>query len=181
MSLNACSSDFVTWQEEVKLSDGRVITVTQKKSCENKYICRETWITINLPEFSAQPIVWHEHLHAMVLNVYARRLYIVGMPPTQREYDQYGRPALPYIGFVWDNGTWKRIPIPEIPEQIYDANMLIEGTLQGYVEDLKSEHINEASSINPNLVTVAQKSLSTKLGVPPWGRRIDPKTTSHFN
>jgi hypothetical protein len=179
-SLNACSNNFVTWQEEVKLSDGRVITVTQKKHMEGAF-AREAWLTINLPEFSSQPIVWHEHLQAMVLNVYAGHLYVVGIPPTQREYDEYGRQALPYIGFMWENGQWKRISISNIPEQIYDANMIPEGALQGYIEDLKSEHIGEASSINPKLVTVAQKSLSSRLGISPWGRHIDPQTTSQFN
>ena len=69
---------YVEWQEEVKLNDGRVIVVTQKKKCSEGYtgqnwatcIAREAWVTINLPEFSDKPIVWHEHLKANVVNVH---------------------------------------------------------------------------------------------------------------
>lgn len=125
--------EYKTWQEEVKLSDGRVIVVTQKKRCQGAYtggnyascIAREAWLTINLPEFSTQEIVWHEKLSPRVVNIYKRRLYIVGFPPTGYEFDLYGKPQPPYIGFVFENGQWKRIPFEAIPEEIYDSNMLL--------------------------------------------------------
>src|SRR5271156_2486460 len=78
LSLTACGGpDSITWQEEVKLNDGRVIVVTQKKRCEGAYtggnyascITREAWLTIALPEFSSQPMVWHESLDPMVVNI----------------------------------------------------------------------------------------------------------------
>ena len=135
VSINACSKSdsFVAWQEEVKLSDGRVIVVTQKKRCEGAYtggnyaecIAREAWLTINLPEFSAQPIVWHEHLFAIIVNIHDGRLYVVGCPPTERESKFYGNPKPFYIGFVWENGQWIRIPFNEIPVEIYDTNMFM--------------------------------------------------------
>jgi hypothetical protein len=136
VSLDACSTppQFVTWQEEVKLNDGRTIVVTQKKHCEGAYtggnyadcIARESWLTINLPEFSAQPIVWHEHLFAIVVNIHDGRLYVVGFPPTEREFNLYGSQRPPYFGFVLENGLWKGIPFKEIPEAIYDTNMFME-------------------------------------------------------
>lgn len=181
MNLNACSNSFVTWQEEVKLSDGRVITVTQKKQCENIYICREVWLTINLPDISSEPIVWHENLKALVVNVYAGRLYVIGMPPTEREFGMYGRPALPYLGFIWKNSQWNRIPIVEIPEQIYDTNMLMEGTPAGYAEVLKLKDVKKALLATPTTVTIAQKELSVTLGYSRAETRIDPKTTNNFN
>ena len=59
-SMASCGEDIRIWREEVKLLDGRVIVVTQKKRCEGAYtgvnyascIAREAWLTINLPEFS---------------------------------------------------------------------------------------------------------------------------------
>lgn len=126
---------YVEWQEEVKLNDGRVIVVTQKKKCSEAYtgqnwatcIAREAWVTINLPEFSDKPIVWHEHLKASVLNIHNGHLYIVAKFPTELEFRQYGSPQPPYVGFVFGAGEWEKIPFSEIPREIYNVNMLIEG------------------------------------------------------
>ena len=122
INLAACSP-YITWKEEVKLNDGRVIVVEQKKRMEGN-IARETWLTINLPEFSASPIVWNERLIPIIVNIDSGKLYVVGVPPTGREMELYGCPKPYYVEFVWDNGKWKRIPFEEIPTQIYDSNML---------------------------------------------------------
>ena len=130
----ACSNA-VEWREEVKLNDGRVIVVTQKRRCEGgdytaktqaTCVAREAWLTINLPEFSDKEISWHESLNPMVLNVYKGRLYVVGFPPHALEFRAYGATNPPYFGFLWDQGRWKRISFDEIPEVIHETNMLIE-------------------------------------------------------
>ncbi|CAN7514661.1 hypothetical protein [Polaromonas sp. LjRoot131] len=134
LQLAACSNT-VQWDEEVKLNDGRVIVVTQKRRCEGgdytaktnaSCIARESWMTIKLPEFSHKEIVWHESLKPMVVNVHQSRLYVVGRAPTTLEFRAYGASNPPYFGFVWSDGKWKRIPFIEIPEALYDGNMLIE-------------------------------------------------------
>jgi hypothetical protein len=178
VSMSACSKpvEFVTWQEEVKLNDGRVIVVTQKKRCEGMYtggsyascIAREAWVTINLPEFSAQPIVWHEHLFAITVNIHNGRLYVIGCPPSEREYHLYVSPEPDYVGFVWNNGQWKRIPFKEIPEAIYDTNMFLgaippSGTTYLTVEKKESKEMRGS----PTLV----KEL----------KRIDPAYRTNFN
>jgi hypothetical protein len=134
LQLAACSNT-VQWDEEVKLNDGRVTVITQKRRCEGgdynakrnaSCIARESWMTIKLPEFSHKEIVWHESLKPMVVNVHQGRLYVVGRAPTTLEFRAYGASNPPYFGFVWSDGKWKRIPFIEIPESIYDGNMLIE-------------------------------------------------------
>ena len=89
-ALAACSKT-VEWNEEVKLNDGRVIVVTQKRRCEGgdynaktgaSCVARESWLTLKLPEFSDKDIVWHESLKPMVVNIHLRRLYVVGRAPT---------------------------------------------------------------------------------------------------
>ena len=124
--LPACSNNEVTWQEEVKLNDGRMIVVTQKKFMD-RGIDRDAWLTFSLPEFSKTEILWHESQQPIVLNVHAGKLYVVGLPPTQREFYKYGKPRPPYVPYRWENGAWERIPFAEVPEAIYDVNMLIEG------------------------------------------------------
>ncbi len=120
--IGGCGDNTITWQEEVQLLDGRVITVTQKRRIEDN-IEREAWLMLKLPEFSDKEIVWHENLDVMVLNVFQNKLYVVGDFPTEREVREYGWPKPAYVGFRYDNGQWVRIPFNKIPEAIYDANM----------------------------------------------------------
>jgi hypothetical protein len=181
MTLTACAGnpmgpEYKTWQEEVKFNDGRVIVVKQKKRCQGAYtggnyaacIPREAWLTINLPEFSAQEIVWHESLDPMIVNLHNGRLYVVGWPPTNLEFRLYGKPRPPYVGFLFENNQWKRIPFEEIPEAIYDTNMLIE-------------------SIPPSgttLLTLEKKESRDVNGKPTYQedqKRIDPTYKSNFH
>lgn len=134
ISLTACS-DTGSWKEDVKLLDGREITVTQTRRFEGSYngvnygsVVREVWLTLKLPEFGNQEIIWHENLLPWVVNVYKGKLYVVGWPPTGREFYLYGGSRPPYIGFVYENNKWKRIPFAEIPVEIYDVNMWIDNT-----------------------------------------------------
>lgn len=154
-SVLAKQDNFREWQEEVKLNDGRVIVVTQKKRCEGAYtggnyapcIAREAWLTMNLPEFSDKPIIWHESLSPRIVNSHDGQLFIVGMFPTLREFKLYGEPKPPYIGFVWKENTWQRIPFEAIPEAIYDVNMLMEGIPPEGIKYLSIEK-KESKEIN---------------------------------
>lgn len=171
--LTACSKT-VEWKEEVKLNDGRIIVVTQKKRCEGgdytaktgaTCIAREAWLTLNLPEFSDKEIVWHESLDPMVVNIHQGRLYVVGHPPHTLEFRAYGATNPPYFGFVWESGKWRRIPFTEIPEAIYDANMLMESIPNNQTDFLG----------------LTQKNSPAENGNPvyqPDQRRIDPKHTT---
>ena len=118
--LGGCGENTLTWTEEVKLLDGRVITVTQKRRYDEDKMPREAWLTFKLPEFSNQEITWHENLEIQVLNVYQGKLYVVGDPRGSREVRQYGAD---YVPFRYEAGQWVRIPLNEIPIAIYDTNM----------------------------------------------------------
>lgn len=119
-----------SWQEEVKLLDGRVIVVNQKRLFEGAYngsnyggVPRESWLTVKLPETGNQETTWHEKLEPSHLNITNGKLYIVAFPPTTREYFLYDQPRPPYIGYVLENKAWRRIPFNEIPVAIYDTNL----------------------------------------------------------
>jgi hypothetical protein len=152
----ACSTSgaLVSWHEEVKLSDGRTIVVEQKKQCDPGHggtseadcIARESWLTFDLPEFSPEPIVWHQRLFALMLNVAGGNLYVVGYPRTGLEYEQLGRPKPPYVGFIWRAGEWRRIPIKVIPPSIYDTNLYHRDVLPG------SNYLSLARKQSPQLM-----------------------------
>jgi len=167
--IGGCGDNTLTWQEEVKLTDGRVITITQKRRYQNIYggksvvnLPREFWLTFNLPEFGNQEITWHENLLPQVLNVYQGKLYVVGTPGTEIEFRQYGNPKPSYLGYRYDTGKWRPIPFNEIPEAIYDTNLLINYAPQNgakFVSSaIKAEEMKEDSftghqkRINPKFV-----------------------------
>jgi len=167
MSLNACSDNTQTWDEEVKLLDDRVIVVTQKRLLLNGARTREAWLTMNLPEFSPQPIVWHEALEPMILNIFNGRLYVVATPPSPRENTQYGKPNPSYIGYRWNGSAWDRIPFSEIPEVIYDGNLVLHGYYEMTTKFLKLEQKNSPT-------------MNNSIELPKTFKRVDP-TTNFFN
>jgi hypothetical protein len=124
VNLAACSP-YDSWKEEVKLNDGRVIVVEQRKLMEGG-IDRESWLTMSLPELASKPIVWHEHLRPLVLNIDGGILYVVGIPWTAREDRMYHCPEHGVVGFIWQSGQWTRIPFGRIPKSVYNTNMLID-------------------------------------------------------
>lgn len=130
-SMTGCANT-LSWQEEVKLLDGRIIVVNQQRRYEQAYngdnyggVPRESWLSLKLPETNNQETTWHEKLNPSNLNVVNGKLYIVGMPPTAREFYLYNKPRPPYIGYVFENNTWRRVEFNEIPVEMYDMNLSI--------------------------------------------------------
>ena len=144
-SLAGCAQT-VEWKEDVKLLDGRVVTVTQKKWCRGgdyndkvKATClaRDAVVTMRFAEFSDKEITWHERLDPMIINVYEGKLYIVGVPPTTVEFRYYGAVNPPYYGFVWSGVKWELMPFQSIPVAIYNRNMLI-----GSIPETRTDHVS---------------------------------------
>ena len=115
---------YVEWREEVKLNDGRIIVIEQKRRDEGG-VPREAWVTIDAPIFGSSPITWHENLRPIILNVDKGNLYVVGTPPTRKEALQYECVSPYYIGFRWVDGKWEKIPFSDIPEAVYDVDLLL--------------------------------------------------------
>ncbi|MFY9259922.1 MAG: hypothetical protein WAO71_05360 [Gallionella sp.] len=137
--VGGCGDNTITWTEEVKLLDGRVITVTQKRRIEGQ-MPREAWLTFKLPEFGDKEIVWHENLGTQVLNVYQGKLYVISDFPSIVEFRQYGSPFPAYVAFRYDNGQWLRILFNEIPKAIYDSNMYFDNMALYRLKHVSLEH-----------------------------------------
>jgi hypothetical protein len=166
-SITSCAgTDTKSWQEEVKLLDGRVIVVHQQRRFEGAYngsnyggVPRESWLTVKLPETGNQETTWNEKLEPSHLNITNGKLYIVAQPPTDREYFLYDQPRPPYIGYVFENKVWRRIPFNEIPVAIYDTNLSTD-----------SENYIHAGQIT---IADKEKMLSAPT-LPKYLKRIDP-------
>ena len=164
MNLTACSNTF-SWDEEVKLLDGRVIVVQQKRRFDESRMPREAWLSFKLPKFGDKEILWHEALDTMVLNVYQQKLYIVGFTTTDVEFGHFNNPKLHYIGFRYDNKQFVQIPFNEIPEAIFDANLWFENMIN---HKLKFVSISDKNTL-----------LMADGGYPRELKRIDP--SKNFN
>jgi hypothetical protein len=173
MACLAACSDKVKWKEDVKLNDGRIITVIQERRCDGgdfradtdaTCVARESWLTISLPEISKNDIIWHEKLDPLIVNIDNGSLYVIGMPPHPSEFRAYGAKNPPYIGFRWANNTWNRISFEDIPATIYETNMLIES-----IPRTQTKHL-----------TLANKNSKGENGNPAYPsefRRLDPNAT----
>ena len=103
----------------------------------------------------------------MLVNVFNGKLYVVGRPPTEREYEIYGRPEPYYLCFQWENKGWKRVKIADVPEQIRDGNLVIAGGLVTF----------------KNLSLTDKKIMNNDVGFinAPQLKRIEPNYRSNFS
>jgi hypothetical protein len=121
------------WREEVQLSDGRVVEITQQRRYEKTYvgdgsgkstIVRDAWIRFRLPETDFKEVVWHENLIPMRFDMVDGKPFIVAYPHVGAQFIQYGRPKPAYLAYVYQQGEWHRVPFSEIPEIQYDFNLV---------------------------------------------------------
>lgn len=161
--VGGCGDNTLTWQEEVKLLDGRVITVTQRRRIDVDNMPREAWLIFKLTEFGDKEIMWHENLGTLVLNVHQGKLYIVGRITSTLEFQQYGKPMPSYIGFRYDNWQWTRLPFNEIPEAIYDTNMFFDNMALYRLKRVSL--IDKAKMINEDTYMAHDKRIDPKFSI----------------
>jgi hypothetical protein len=159
------------WREEVQLSDGRVVEITQQRQYEEAYdghgrstIVRDAWIRFRLPETDFKEVVWHEQLIGMRFDVVDGKPFIVAYPATGQEFDRYGKPVPAYLGYSYENGQWHRVPFSEIPESQYDFNLVAKRILPHGMIRLSLTDKN-SKKFNGNLyIYKAYKRITPKFG-----------------
>ncbi|MCA3034553.1 MAG: hypothetical protein ING33_04975, partial [Rhodocyclaceae bacterium] len=70
---------FPSWREEVRLSDGRVISVNQKRDFIEGRGTRRTWLTFSLPEMGGEQ-TWEQLLYPSIIDVADGKVYVIGRP-----------------------------------------------------------------------------------------------------
>lgn len=110
-------SRYPSWYEEVRLSDGRVITIHQKHEYYDNYGTNQSWVEIDLPELGGKQ-VWHSYLIPMRVDVYLGTVYVFGRPRGPRQLVHYRYPLNHMVGFQWAGNEFKRIPFLQVPEKI---------------------------------------------------------------
>jgi hypothetical protein len=159
------------WQEEVQLSDGRVVEITQQRQYEEAYdghgrstIVRDAWIRFRLPETDFKEVVWHEQLIGMRFDVVDGKPFIVAYPATGREFDRYGKPIPAYLGYRYENGQWRRVPFAEIPESQYDFNLVAERILPQGMTRLSLMEKNSKQFNGDSFISTRYKRIDPRMG-----------------
>jgi hypothetical protein len=101
----------------VRLSDGRIITIHQKRDYYENYGTNQSWVTIDLPELGGKR-VWHSYLMPQRVDVVDGKVYVFGIPRGDRQYAHYKFPKHFMVGFVWAGSEFGRVPFMQVPESI---------------------------------------------------------------
>ena len=105
---------FPSWREEVSLSDGRSITVGQRRDFVEGYGTRRSWLTFSLPEMNGEQ-TWSEWLYPTMIGVQSGKVYVVGRPRADKQFSMYSYPRYTYVAFEWRDGKFERIPFLSVP------------------------------------------------------------------
>lgn len=110
-------SRYPSWYEEVRLSDGRIITIHQKHEYYDNYGTNQSWVEIDLPELGGKR-VWHSYLKPMRVDVQQGSVYAFGRPRGPRQVSHYMYPKNHMVAFKWTGAEFSRIPFLQVPEGI---------------------------------------------------------------
>lgn len=108
---------YPSWYEEVRLSDGRVITIHQKHEYFDNYGTNQSWVEIDLPELGGKK-VWHSYLIPQRVDVVNGTVYVFGRPRGPRQVSYYMYPRNHMVAFKWVGIEFSRVPFLQVPEAI---------------------------------------------------------------
>jgi len=110
-------SRYPSWEEEVQLSDGRVVVVRQKRQYFDHYGTNQSWVTFSLPEMGGEQ-TWYSHLRPQRIDVHQGKVYVFGAPRGQRQFQYYHYPRHWMVAFVWDGDHFRRIGFMQVPPEL---------------------------------------------------------------
>lgn len=114
---NIYQKRYPSWYEEVQLSDGRIITIHQKREYFTNYGTAQSWLTLDLPELGGKK-TWHSRLMPQRVDVSDGQVYVFGIPRGDLQYSIYQYPKNYMVAFKWGGSTFERIPFLSVPIQL---------------------------------------------------------------
>jgi hypothetical protein len=157
MSADAGLFSGTSWKEEVLLHDGSKIIVKRTVERGGRHEIgqqppiKEQSLTFALPATNER-ITWKSEFSAdigladfqpLLLDIFQGSAYVVTHPVGCLSYNKWGRPNPPYVIFKYQNKTWQRITIQELPTEFKTPNLIF------------SSPDNEVEKLGKSFVTVA--------------------------
>lgn len=142
-SLNACAGLFgigsTSWKEEVLLHDGQKIIVERSLERGGRHeIGQRSGATNETLSFTMpgtkQSVTWNDkysedigssNFNLIMLEIANGSAYLVASPMGCLSYNKWGRPNPPYVVFKYQSTAWLRIPLPELPTELVQPNLVI--------------------------------------------------------
>lgn len=134
--MTACSE--TTWEEEVLLHDGQKIIATRtverggKSEIGQQAPIKQQSLAFTLP-ITSEKVVWEDkftediggaNFLPMQLEIHKGLPYLVAYPMGCLSYNKWGRPNPPYVVFKYQNKTWQRIALQELPAVLTVPNLI---------------------------------------------------------
>lgn len=107
---------FPSWDEDVPLSDGRVLRIHRAQEFNTDGSLIETELSFNLPE-TGPARIWREALHPVIVDLHDGKVYVVGHV-TYKSAWKYKDPKYGYVAFTLSPGGWQRVPFISLPEVV---------------------------------------------------------------
>lgn len=104
---------FPSWDEEVQLSDGRLITVHRAHKLNTDHVLVETTLTLDLPELGGKR-TWTESLYPAIVDIHQGQVYVVGQV-TYKSAWQYKYPRYGFAAYRYTTAGWQRMPFIDLP------------------------------------------------------------------
>lgn len=138
VSMSACATGGTSWKEEVLLHDGQKIVVGRSVERGGRHEIgqqppiKEQSLGFTLPGTNVN-VTWKSpysvdiglaDFQPLSLDIFQETAYVVTVPVGCLSYNKWGRPNPPYIVFKYQNNTWNRIALQELPAKIKTPNLI---------------------------------------------------------
>ena len=184
MSMSACSDSRDSWDEEVLLHDGSKIIAERSQSYGGRHEIgqsspiKEQGLTFTVPgarkrltfksEYSDD--VHRANFNLLALHILNGTSYLVIEPNLCLSYNKWGRPNPPYVIFKHDGQAWQRIPLPELPSEFKDINLVV--STKKYAQEFSSLPFVSAELVRKHNGGLRQPEYKTILREPLPEERI---------
>ncbi len=127
-----------SWKEEVLLHDGTKIVIERwvkrggRHEIGQEPPIKEQSLTFIAPGTNER-MVWHDKATEdvgsasflpMMLEVHKGTVYLIVHPMGCLSYNKWGRPNPPYVVFRYQDKTWDRVPLHELPIELKTPNLI---------------------------------------------------------
>lgn len=108
---------FPSWTEQVRLPDGREISVKQRRNATDSTGTRRTWLTFSLPEMGGER-TWSASLYPTMIGVADGSVYVIGRARLINQFLNWGFPKYGYVAFKWNGRDFERVSFMAVPEHL---------------------------------------------------------------
>jgi hypothetical protein len=155
--LSACGkSDELTWTEDVKLPDGRVVTLTRWVEFKGAYAMGDTpneskhRLEFKHPD-TGEIVKWENSKEMGMLNTVALMLdkgspNILSVPSLGDDSHKFNCPNPPYLLYEYANGQWQAKPLGRIPDKLIRANLTTHIKEKSEEIERKKRHLTAAQT-----------------------------------